>query len=94
MVLAKDVSYVYSFGNVNVFNYFVNTGYGLPGHRHTSEHTIDVLAGKMLITIGKEEQILDKDSTGIILPPNIWHEAVALVDNTIFNSLFLKDIEY
>ena len=94
MVLAKDVEYTYSFGNVNVFNYFVNKGYGLPGHKHKAEHTIDVLSGSMLITVGNEKHILNKDTNSIILPANIWHEAVALEDNTIFNSLFLKDIEY
>ena len=37
---------------------------------------------------------VDKDSDAIILPANIWHEAVAIENNTIFNSLFLKDVEY
>ena len=94
MVKAKDVKYVYTFGNVNVFNYFVDEGYGLPGHEHKSEHTIDVLQGKMSVKIGDKEHVLDKDSEAIILPANIWHEAVAIENNTVFNSLFLKDTEY
>ncbi len=94
MVLAKDVEYTYSFGNVNVFNYFVNKGYGLPGHEHKAEHTIDVLSGSMLVTIGGKKHILNKSTNSITLPANVFHEAVALEDNTIFNSLFLKDAEY
>jgi quercetin dioxygenase-like cupin family protein len=94
MVLAKDVEYVYSLGNVNVFNYFVNKGYGLPGHEHKSEHTLDVTQGEMLVTVGDNEYILNRKSEAMILPANIFHEAVATVDNTIFNSLFLKDVEY
>ena len=94
MVLAKDVSYVYSFGNVNVFNYFVNKGYGLPGHEHIHEHTLDVLSGSMEVTIGDNKTVLTKDSEAIVLPKNVWHEAVAIEDNTIFNSLFIKDKQY
>ena len=94
MVLAKDVSYVYSFGNVNVFNYFVDEGYGLPGHEHLHEHTIDVLKGSMKITIGKDNLIINKNSEAITLPANVWHEAVALENDTIFNSLFLNNKKY
>lgn len=94
MVKAKDVSYVYSFGNVNVFNYFVDEGYGLPGHEHSHEHTIDVLKGSMKITIGKDNLIINKNSEAIILPANVWHEAVALENDTIFNSLFLNNKKY
>ena len=48
----------------------------------------------MLVKIGDKEHILDKNSEAIVLPTNIWHEAVAIENNTIFNSLFIKDIEY
>ena len=41
-----------------------------------------------------KEHVLDEDSEAIILPANIWHEAVAIENNTVFNSLFLKDTEY
>jgi len=94
MVLARDVKYVYTFGNVNVFNYFVDKGYGLPGHDHEVEHTVDVLKGSALVTIGEEKIKLDADSDAKVLPANVWHEVVALEDGTIFNSLFLKDEKY
>ena len=48
----------------------------------------------MLVTVGDNEYILNRKSEAMILPANIFHEAVATVDNTIFNSLFLKDVEY
>jgi quercetin dioxygenase-like cupin family protein len=62
----------------------VKEGSTIPVHHHVHEMTVNVLSGKLKLTIGEEWKVLGPGEVGII-PSNVPHTATALTDCTLID---------
>ena len=53
----------------------------MPKHKHPHEQISLVLQGSVKMTVGEQEKTL-KVMEGVVIPPNIEHEAIALESDT------------
>jgi len=59
----------------------------MPRHQHPHEQISFVLEGSTKMTVGEESKIL-KIGEGVVIPPNIEHEAAPLEPHTKIMDLF------
>jgi len=71
---------------VSFFEFGPNTRL-MPKHQHPHEQTAIILEGSMKMTVGGESRIL-KVGEGVVIPPNVEHEAIPLEPNTKVMDVF------
>jgi quercetin dioxygenase-like cupin family protein len=65
--------------NMTVAHWRMVAGGAIPSHQHVHEMIVNVIQGKLQLTIGAETKILEAGMCAII-PSNIQHMAKALTD--------------
>ena len=81
-------TYTFLYDKVRFSVYHANVGEGLSRHEHTFPHLTMCVAGRIAVRKEGRQIEMDKDTTPVILTENQWHEAEALVDNTVFINVF------
>ena len=74
--------------------YHANKGEGLPKHDHTFNHATICHSGSCVIRKEGKEMICNKDTGGIDLAANEWHEIEAIEYNTVFENIFYANENY
>lgn len=65
--------------NISVAHWEIKAGSSIPAHQHVHEMIVNVISGKLELTIGDEVKILES-GMGATIPSNIPHRATALTD--------------
>jgi quercetin dioxygenase-like cupin family protein len=66
----------------SMFTYFeFGTNPVMPKHKHPHEQICLVMQGSVKMTVGEQVKTL-KVMEGVVIPPNLEHEAIALESNT------------
>ena len=71
---------------VTFFEFGPNTSI-MPKHKHPHEQTTVMVTGSMKMIAGGESKIL-RVGEGVVIPPNIEHEAIPLEPNTKVMDVF------
>lgn len=74
-------------GNISLAYWDAKEGAEIPLHHHVHEMMVNVLSGKLELTIGNESQILEPGIVGVI-PSNVPHKAKAITDCRILDVFF------
>jgi len=65
--------------NTTVAHWRMKAGSTIPSHQHVHEMIVNVIEGKLQLTIGNETKVLEPGMCGII-PSNVQHTAKAITD--------------
>ena len=65
--------------NMTVAHWDIKEGHSIPSHQHIHEMIVNVIKGKLQLTIGNETKVLDAGMCGVI-PSNVQHTAKAITD--------------
>ena|SRR6185295_17389873 len=57
----------------------IQAGHSIPTHNHIHEQIVNVIRGKLELTIDKETRILDAGMSAII-PSQVFHKATGITD--------------
>ena len=71
----------------------IKEGSSIPVHNHVHEMTVNVIAGKLQLTIGDETQVLEPGMVGVI-PSNVPHTAKALTDCRVIDVFYPVRTDY
>ena len=83
MTIPVDFGKLFFYKGVQVSQYLLKKGEGLPAHQHTYNHATMCLLGSCVIRKENVEIILHAKDDALDLIANQWHEIEALEDNTI-----------
>jgi quercetin dioxygenase-like cupin family protein len=64
---------------ISVAYWDIKAGHSIPVHHHVHEMIVNVIRGKLELTIGDETKVLEAGMAGII-PSNVPHTAKAVTD--------------
>lgn len=70
--------------NTTIAYWDIKQGSTIPVHHHVHEMTVNVISGKLQLTVGDETQVLEAGTVGVI-PSNIPHTATAITDCRIID---------
>lgn len=71
----------------------IREGSTIPVHQHVHEMMVNVISGKLQLTIGDETKILEPGIVGVI-PSNIPHTAKALTDCQVIDVFYPVRTDY
>ena len=83
MTISVGPEKLFIYKGLQVAQYLLNTGEGLPKHEHIFNHSTMCVLGSCVIKKENVEIILHAKDNAIDLIANQWHEIEALEDNTI-----------
>jgi quercetin dioxygenase-like cupin family protein len=73
--------------NMTIAYWEIKQGSSIPVHHHVHEMTVNVISGKLQLTIADETQILEPGTVGVI-PSNIPHTATAITDCKVIDVFY------
>jgi quercetin dioxygenase-like cupin family protein len=73
--------------NMTIAYWEIRQGSTIPVHQHVHEMTVNVISGKLQLTIGNETQIIEYGTVGVI-PSNVPHTATALTDCKVIDVFY------
>jgi quercetin dioxygenase-like cupin family protein len=73
--------------NMTVAYWDIKSGSAIPVHHHVHEMIVNVISGKLQLTIDKETQILEAGMAAII-PSNVPHTAKGLTDCQVIDVFY------
>ncbi len=79
--------------NITVAHWDIKAGSSIPPHQHVNEMIVNVISGKLELTIGPEKKILSAGMCGII-PGNVPHTAFAHTDCYVIDVFYPVRSEY
>jgi quercetin dioxygenase-like cupin family protein len=79
--------------NITVAYWDIKAGSSIPVHHHVHEMIVNVISGKLELTIDKETQVLEAGMAAII-PSNIPHTAKGLTDCKIIDVFYPVRTDY
>lgn len=79
--------------NTTIAYWEIKKGSTIPVHHHIHEMTVNVIEGKLQLTIGEETQVLEPGMVGVI-PSNVPHTATAVTDCKIIDVFYPVRTDY
>jgi quercetin dioxygenase-like cupin family protein len=79
--------------NTTIAYWDIRQGSTIPVHHHVHEMTVNVISGKLQLTIGNDTQILESGMVGVI-PSNVPHTATAITDCKVIDVFFPVRTDY
>jgi quercetin dioxygenase-like cupin family protein len=79
--------------NTTIAYWDIKQGSTIPVHHHVHEMTVNVISGKLQLTIGNETQVLEAGMVGVI-PSNVPHTATAITDCKIIDVFYPIRTDY
>lgn len=79
--------------NTTIAYWEIKEGSSIPVHHHVHEMTVNVIEGKLKLTIGDETQIIEPGTVGVI-PSNVPHTATAVTDCKIIDVFYPVRADY
>lgn len=73
--------------NMTIAYWDIKQGSTIPVHHHVNEMTVNVISGKLQLTIGNETQTLEPGVVGVI-PSNVPHTATAITDCKVIDVFY------
>src|SRR5918993_2622995 len=70
--------------NMTVAYWDIQQGASIPVHQHVHEMVVNVISGKLQLTIGNETKVLEPGMVGVI-PSNVPHTATGITDCKILD---------
>ncbi len=71
----------------------IKEGSSIPVHQHVHEMMVNVLSGKLQLTIGDETRVLEPGVVGLI-PSNVPHTAKAITDCKVLDVFYPVRTDY
>jgi quercetin dioxygenase-like cupin family protein len=65
----------------------IKSGSSVPVHQHVHEMMVNVISGKLQLTIGNETRVLEPGTVGVI-PENVPHTATAVTDCKVIDVFY------
>lgn len=79
--------------NITIAYWDIKAGSAIPVHHHVHEMIVNVLSGKLQLTIGDESKVLEEGMVGII-PSHVPHTAMAITDCKIMDVFYPVRADY
>jgi quercetin dioxygenase-like cupin family protein len=79
--------------NITIAYWDIKAGSSIPAHQHVHEMMVNVISGKLELTIGNETKVLEPGMAGVI-PSNIPHKAKAVTDCKIIDVFYPVRTDY
>jgi quercetin dioxygenase-like cupin family protein len=79
--------------NMTVAYWDMQAGHSIPVHHHVHEMMVNVLSGKLELTIGNETRILEQGMVGVI-PSNVPHTATTITDCKVIDVFYPVRTDY
>jgi quercetin dioxygenase-like cupin family protein len=73
--------------NTTIAYWEIKKGSSIPVHHHVHEMTVNVIEGKLKLTIGDETQIIEPGTVGVIRS-NVPHTATAITDCKVIDVFY------
>lgn len=73
--------------NITIAYWDIKAGSSIPVHHHVHEMIVNVIAGKLELTIGNEKKILEPGMAGVI-PSHVPHTATAVSDCRVIDVFY------
>ena len=73
--------------NMTIAHWEMKEGYSIPSHKHVHEMIVNVLKGRLQLTIGNETKILEAGMCAVI-PSNVQHDATALTACYVIDAFY------
>jgi quercetin dioxygenase-like cupin family protein len=80
-------------GNITVAHWNMKAGHSIPLHQHVHEMMVNVITGKLELTIGSETRVLEPGMVGVI-PSNVPHRATAITDCYVIDVFYPVRADY
>src|SRR5688572_25206507 len=79
--------------NMTVAYWDIKSGSTIPVHQHVHEMIVNVISGKLELTIDKETKVLEA-GTAAIIPSNVPHTAKGLTDCQVIDVFYPVRSDY
>jgi quercetin dioxygenase-like cupin family protein len=79
--------------NITIAYWDITQGSAIPIHQHVHEMMVNVISGKLELTIGTETKILEPGIVGVI-PSQVPHTAKALTDCKVVDVFYPVRTDY
>ena len=90
MTIAVTPKHQITYGGASLYIYHANKGEGIPSHQHFYTHLTICQNGSCKVSLDGRSYVINKNSSGLNLPANEWHEIEALEDGTVFVNVFAE----
>jgi dTDP-4-dehydrorhamnose 3,5-epimerase-like enzyme len=95
MPKAVSTAFTFAYNDTPFAVYHANKFEGLMRHQHSFEHAVICYNGSCSVRVWKGsdmfERVCNKSTGALVLPPDLFHEIVALEDNTVFVNMYSKN---
>jgi quercetin dioxygenase-like cupin family protein len=79
--------------NMTVAHWEIKAGSSIPVHHHVHEMMVNVISGKLELTIGTETKVLDAGMVAVI-PSSVPHTAKAITECKVIDMFFPVRSDY
>lgn len=79
--------------NMTIAYWEIKQGSTIPVHHHVHEMTVNVISGKLQLTIGNETQVLEPGTVGVV-PSHVPHTATAITDCKVIDVFYPVRTDY
>lgn len=90
MIESAPLRHNITYDGVTLHVYHADKGEGIPSHKHLYTHLTICHNGSCKVSLEGRSYVINKNTGGLNLPSNEWHEIEALEDNTVFVNVFAE----